>query len=35
MKFGDPTIRPAESVAASLKYLQGVVSTVEDAKAAS
>jgi inosose dehydratase len=35
VKFGDPTIRPAECVAASLKYLRGVVSTVEDAKAAS
>jgi inosose dehydratase len=35
VKFGDPTIRPAESVTASLKYLRGVVSTVEDAKAAS
>jgi inosose dehydratase len=33
VQFGDPTIRPAESVAASLKYLQGVVSAVEGAKA--
>ncbi len=35
VKFGDPTVRPAESVAASLKYLRGVVSTVDDGKAAS
>ena len=31
MKFGDTTISPAESVAASLKYLQGVVSTLDGA----
>lgn len=35
VKFGDTTIPPAESVAASLKYLRGVVSTLEDARAAS
>jgi len=35
VKFGDTTIRPAESVAASLKYLQGVVSALDGAKAAS
>jgi inosose dehydratase len=35
VKFGDPTVRPAESVAASLKYLRGVVSTVDGGKAAS
>jgi len=29
VKFGDPTIRPAESVAASLKYLRDVVSKLE------
>lgn len=28
VKFGDPTIRPAESVAASLKFLRGVVAEV-------
>jgi inosose dehydratase len=28
VKFGDATIRPAESVAASLKYLRGVVSNL-------
>ncbi len=32
VKFGDPTIAPAESVAASLKYLRGVVSDLEVAK---
>ena len=35
VKFGDPTIRPAESVTASLKYLQGVVITIDAAKAVS
>lgn len=35
VKFGDPTIRPAESVAASLKYLQDVVGALERAKAVS
>jgi len=35
MKFGDTAIPPAESVAASLKYLQGVVKTLEGARAAS
>jgi inosose dehydratase len=35
VKFGDTTICPAESVAASLKYLQGVVSALDGAKAAS
>jgi len=35
VKFGDTTICPAESVAASLKYLQGVVSTLDGARAAS
>ncbi|MBI3477418.1 MAG: TIM barrel protein [Acidobacteria bacterium] len=29
VKFGDPTIRPAESVAESLKYLRGVVGKLE------
>jgi inosose dehydratase len=29
VKFGDPTVRPAESVAASLKYLHGVVSSLD------
>lgn len=35
VKFGDATIRPAESVAASLKYLRGVVRSLDGAKAAS
>jgi inosose dehydratase len=35
VKFGDATICPAESVAASLKYLQGVVSALDGAQAAS
>jgi inosose dehydratase len=35
VKFGDSTIRPAESVAASLKYLLGLVSALDGAKAAS
>jgi hypothetical protein len=35
VKFGDPTVRPAESVAASLKYLRGVVSALESASVAS
>jgi inosose dehydratase len=35
VKFGDASIRPAESVTASLKYLQGVVHTLEAEKAAS
>jgi inosose dehydratase len=34
VKFGDSTIRPAESVAASLKYLRGVVSGLDRAIAA-
>ena len=29
VKFGDPTIRPAESVAASLKYLRDVVNNLD------
>jgi inosose dehydratase len=29
VKFGDPTIRPAESVAESLRYLRGVVGKLE------
>ena len=29
VKFGDPTIRPAESVAESLRYLKGVVGKLE------
>jgi inosose dehydratase len=33
VKFGDATIRPAESVTASLKYLHGVVSTLGTEKA--
>ncbi len=33
--FGDTTIRPAESVAASLKYLQSVVSALDGMRAAS
>jgi inosose dehydratase len=28
VKFGDPTIRPAESIAASFKFLRGVVDTL-------
>lgn len=35
VKFGDTAISPAESVAASLRYLQGVVSTLDGARAAS
>jgi inosose dehydratase len=35
VKFGDSAIRPAESVAASLKYLRGIVSALDGAKAAS
>ncbi len=35
VKFGDTTIAPAESVAASLKYLQGVVSKLDRAWMAS
>ncbi len=35
VRFGDPTIRPAESVAASLKYLQSVVSSLDSVRAAS
>jgi inosose dehydratase len=35
VKFGDPTIRPAESVTASLKYLQGVVNGLSAEQAAS
>jgi inosose dehydratase len=35
VKFGDPTVRPAESVTASLKYLQSVVGALETEKAAS
>src|ERR1700687_1693474 len=35
VKFDDPTIVPAESVAASLKYLQGVVAALEQPRAAS
>jgi len=35
VKFGDSTIRPAESVAASLKYLRGIVAALDGAKAAS
>ena len=35
VKFGDPTVRPAESVAASLKYLRGVVSALDGASVAS
>jgi inosose dehydratase len=35
VKFGDTTIRPAESVTASLKYLQSVVSTLGTEKAMS
>jgi inosose dehydratase len=31
VKFGDPSVRPAESVAASLKYLQDVVGELEGA----
>ena len=33
VKFGDTTIRPAESVTASLRYLRGVVSTLDAEKA--
>jgi len=33
VKFGDATIRPAESVTASLKYLHSVVSTLDAEKA--
>jgi len=33
VKFGDTTIRPAESVTASLKYLHSVVSTLDAEKA--
>ncbi len=33
VKFGDTTVRPAESVSASLKYLQRVVSTLDTEKA--
>ena len=35
VKFGDATIRPAESVAASLKYLRSVVNALDMEKAAS
>lgn len=35
VKFGDATIRPAESVSASLKYLRSVVRTLDTEKAAS
>ena len=35
VKFGDTSIRPAESVAASLKYLRGVVSALDGATVAS
>jgi inosose dehydratase len=35
VKFGDPTIRPAESVAASLKYLRGVIGALDVASVAS
>src|SRR5438876_8946220 len=35
VKFGDTTTSPAVSVATSLKYLQGVVSTLDSARAAS
>jgi inosose dehydratase len=35
VKFGDTAIPPAESVAASLKYLQSVVSALDGARAAS
>ena len=35
VKFGDSTVSPAESVSASLKYLQGVVSALDGARAAS
>jgi inosose dehydratase len=35
VKFGETTIPPAESIAASLKYLQGVVSQLENAGVAS
>lgn len=34
VKFGDPTVAPAESVAASLKYLRGVVDTLGNSGAA-
>jgi len=33
VKFGDTTIRPAESVTASLKYLRSVVGTLDSEKA--
>jgi len=35
VKFGDPTIAPAESVAASLKYLRGVVGGLRNVEATS
>jgi inosose dehydratase len=35
VKFGDTAIPPAESVAASLQYLQSVVNTLDGARAAS
>ena len=35
VKFNDPTVRPAKSVAASLKYLRGVVSDLDRAVAKS
>jgi inosose dehydratase len=35
VKFGDHTVSPAESVSASLKYLQGVVSALDTVSAAS
>jgi inosose dehydratase len=35
VKFGDATIRPAESVTASLKYLQTIVKTLDTEKIAS
>jgi inosose dehydratase len=35
VKFGDPTVRPAESVTASLKYLRGVVGSISGSGTAS
>ncbi len=35
VKFGDTTIPPAESVAASLKYLRGVVGKLDRARVTS
>jgi len=35
VKFGDSAIRPAESVAASLKYLRGIVAALDGSKVAS